>query len=136
MIIVTCNGCFDGLHPGHLFFLGFSRGQGDVLIVGINSDTYIQRHKRINPIPQLERKQALLDLGFIKEVVIFDEENPIQFISDVKPNIHCTGQEYEGRAVEATICNELGTKIVYVPRIGKWSTTALKDSGQIQKKVI
>ena len=49
--LVTCNGAFDGLHPGHLFYLGFCRGQGDELVVGINGDDYI-RNKKQRELPR------------------------------------------------------------------------------------
>ena len=135
MIVVTCNGCFDGLHAGHLFFLGFSRAQGDILIVGINSDDYIRRHKRTNFVPAIERKKALMELGVVQDVVIFDEENPIHFITEISPDVHCTGKEYEWNAVEEPICKKMGIRIVYVPRVGKWSTTALKGSGQYEQDI-
>ena len=135
MTIVTCNGCFDGLHPGHMFFLGFCRAQGDFLIVGINSDRYLREHKRQNFLPAEERKKALLELGFIEAVVIFDEEGPCRFISNVNPQVHCTGEEYRGRAVEEPLCREKGIRLVYVPRVGKWSSTALKGSGKYEQDI-
>lgn len=126
MSIVTCNGCFNGIHPGHLFFLGFARGQGDELVVGINSDEYIRCKKGYDPIPEARRIKDLMDLAFIREVVVFNEPDPREFIRRVCPNAHCTGAEYSnGTCVEEGVCRELGIRLVYIPRIGNWSTRAL-----------
>ena len=125
--IVTCNGCFDSLHPGHLFFLGFCRGQGDELYVGINSDDYIRNKKQREPVPEEKRRAALMELGFITGVTVFREPNPCQFIQSIKPQVHCTGEEYQnGTCAEAGICASLGIKLVYVPRVGDWSSTSLR----------
>lgn len=123
MRYVTCNGCFDGLHPGHLFFLGYCLAQGDRLIVGLNSDDYIKKHKREDPNrTEHERIDDLMNLGFIYMAVVFREDTPIQFIRNTKPDVHCNGEEYGEDCVEAKICAEIGAKLVLVPRIGGWST--------------
>ena len=124
---VTCNGCFDGLHPGHMFFLGYCLAQGDELVVGINSDIYIMRKKRPKPFyAQEERKQQLLDLGFVSKVVIFGEDNPISFIEAERPHIHCTGAEYIDSCVEAETVMSVGADLVFVPRVGKWASSNAK----------
>lgn len=136
--IVTCNGCFDGIHPGHLFFLGFCKAQGDDLIVGINSDDYIIKHKRESPLySEKQRVSSLVSLGFIKDVVVFHEETPIEFIRNSNTNIHCNGEEYGKDCVESKIISEIGAKLVLVPRIPIWSTTDLKDdSSEIVNKTM
>ena len=126
MILVTCNGCFDGLHPGHMYYLGYCQAQGDELVVGINCDEYIRMHKVRDPIPEQERVAALMALGFIKDVVVFKESEPSAFIRRVKPNVNCVGVEYQGEAPEEKICQELGIKMVYVPRVGDWSSTKMR----------
>ena len=124
--LVTTNGCFDSipLHAGHMFFLGFCKACAKKLIIGLNSDEHIRHYKRPNPIPVEIRKQALLELGFIDEIVIFDEPDPINFIKLVKPNAHCVGAEYQGDlCVERRYCVENGIVIVEIPRVGKWSSS-------------
>lgn len=128
-ILVTCNGCFDGLHPGHVFFLSFCRDYGDRLIVGINCDDYVLKKKRI-PIPQDERAYALRSLGFIDKVVIFNEDSPCEFIKKYKPDIHCIGEEYKDSAVELPLCMEMGIKVVFVPRVGTWSSTSIRGKSE------
>jgi len=126
MITVTCNGCFDGLHPGHLFYLGYCRAQGDRLVVGINSDEYIANKKRTKPyFDAKQRKEVLLALNIAEDVIVFDEPNPNEFIRKVHPQVHCTGEEYGYECAESVICNELGIKLVLVPRTAIWSTGSL-----------
>lgn len=132
-IVVTTNGCFDGLHAGHFFFLGYCLAQGSTLIVGINSDEYIIKHKRPNPIPQDIRKQELLNIGCISKIVIFNEDNPIEFLKQEKPQIHCIGKEYEGIAIEEPYCNNNGIKLIYIPRLMKYSSSLIKGNYIINK---
>ena len=125
---VAANGCFDGLHPGHMFYLGFCCAQGDKLYIGINCDEYMRRKKRSNFIPAEERKKSLLDLGFIEEVIIYDEDSACEFIKTVSPDIYCTGEEYREKTMEVKLCKDMGIKVVYIRRIGKWSSTLLRNN--------
>jgi len=124
MITVTCNGCFDKLHSGHFFFLGYCLSRGDELVVGINSDNYIRKNKRSTPHRSEEqRRDDLLSLCFIKDVIIFSEPDPIEFIKSVSPHVHCTGAEYVSSCKEEVTCRELGIELVFVPRIGEWASS-------------
>jgi len=128
MNIVTCNGCFDGLHPGHLFFLGYCRALGDKLIIGINHDDHIRQTKGREPFYTAEeRMKALMNLDFVSDVIIFKERIPNKFIKDVNPDVHCTGEEYGWDCPESPICKELGIKLVLIPRIRFWSTSKLDE---------
>lgn len=123
MIVVTANGCFDNLHDGHVYFLSFCLRQGDKLVVGINTDEYICRKKTMNMVSAEKRKQELLNLGFVDEVIIFPEDDPCNFIAKVNPQIHCIGMEYKGKAIEENFCKSRGIEIVYVPRVGGWASS-------------
>ena len=121
--IVTCNGCFDGLHAGHLFLLGFAKGQcrpQDKLIVLINSDEYIKKNKRPNPQPALKRASALLAVEVVHDVSVFTSDNACEMLQELKPRIHCVGEEYKDGCPEIDLCAEIGTKVVFVPRVGVW----------------
>ena len=131
MTTVTVNGCFCPLHCGHLFLLGFAWGQGEQLVVGINSDEYIRSVKKYEPIPEAERIAYLMRLGCVSRVVVFNENDPREFIRSVHPYIHCIGVEYKGRAVEEPLCQELGIRIAYVPRVGNWSSTSLRNGSGV-----
>lgn len=128
-IRVTVNGCFDGLHPGHLFMLGYALAQGTELVVGINSDEYIQRHKGKVMVTASDRVAALRMLGFIAHVVVFVEDTPIEFLKIVRPEVHCTGMEYAraGKCAEAAWCKDNAVRLVFVPRVGNWSSTQMRN---------
>jgi D-beta-D-heptose 7-phosphate kinase/D-beta-D-heptose 1-phosphate adenosyltransferase len=125
MKTVFCNGCFSHLHSGHLFYLGFARGQGDSLIVGINSDRYIKSKKGYNPIPEDERRNEIMDLGFVKAVYVFDEANACPLINMIRPDVHCISEEYGTNCPEYVLCQALEIRVAFIPRIGKWSTRAI-----------
>ncbi len=127
MITVTCNGCFDGLHPGHLFYLGYCAARGDRLVVGINDDAYLRRKKREPHFTTAERSEMLLRLGCVSEVRVFTEDDPCDFLRGVQPQVHCTGGEYGPDCTEATLCRSLGIRLVLIPRLPHWSTTHLPD---------
>jgi len=126
--LVTCNGCFDGLHPGHLFFLGFCRALGDKLIVGINHDDYVCKAKHRDPYySQEERSKALMNLGFVDQVIVFEEDTPNEMLLRVNPDIHCTGEEYGENCPESEVCKKIWAELVLVPRINFWSTSHLDE---------
>ena len=126
MRVVTCNGCFETLHPGHLFFLGYCLSRGSDLVVGINSDEYIRRVKCREPVPEPVRVKALMDLGCVTDVVVYSEDDPCEFIQSVNPDVHCIGEEYRGMAPELPLLESLSVEVVYVPRVGVWSSTAVR----------
>lgn len=122
----TCNGCFELLHPGHLFYLGYCTAQGDRLVIGLNSDAYIRRKKNRSPcVNEGQRREILLDLGIASSVIVFEENDPSEFLRIVRPDIHCIGEEYRGVAPELEVCQDIGIRVAYVPRIGSWSTTRM-----------
>lgn len=95
--IVFTNGCFDILHPGHIDLLSRARRLGTKLIVGINSDASVKAIKgRNRPINnQDERREVLLGLRSVDEVVIFDELTPENLIKLIKPDILVKGGDWQ-----------------------------------------
>ena len=96
-VVVTTNGCFDVLHLGHLRYLQVARQQGDVLVVGVNSDSSVRELKgESRPlIPDVERAEMLGGLECVDYVVIFPELTPIELLAELKPNIHVKGGDYK-----------------------------------------
>jgi len=90
IVIVTTNGAFDILHAGHAKSMELAKSFGNVLIVGLNSDSSIQQYKsKDRPIiPQKYRAQMLAALAAVDYVTIFDETTSIEFVKSIKPNIH------------------------------------------------
>lgn len=95
--VVFTNGCFDILHVGHLRYLEQAREQGDILVVGVNSDASVKRLKGpTRPInSELDRAEMLAGLKAVDYTVIFTEDTPVEIIEELKPSIHVKGGDYK-----------------------------------------
>lgn len=95
--VVFTNGCFDLLHAGHVTYLEQARSKGEVLVVGINTDSSIQKLKGKNrPIVPLKYRMRLLAaLSCVDYVVAFNEETPLNLIQKLKPDVLVKGADYE-----------------------------------------
>src|SRR3954462_9805267 len=87
--IVFTNGCFDILHLGHIDYLSKAADEGDVLIVGVNSDKSTKELKGpLRPINNEEQRSMIIaSLHFVTAVVIFDEATPYELIKKVQPDV-------------------------------------------------
>ena len=99
--IVFTNGCFDILHIGHLKYLEKARSFGDILIVGVNSDSSVKRLKgEKRPInSQDDRAYILGAFECVDYVVLFDEDTPYNLIRTIAPDILVKGADYQGKEV-------------------------------------
>ena len=104
--IVFTNGCFDLLHLGHIDYLAKARDLGDRLVVGLNTDTSVQRIKGPSrPVKdELSRAYILASMQFIDAVILFDEPSPIDLISWLKPDVLVKGGDY---TIEGIVGHEL-----------------------------
>ena len=128
--IVFTNGCFDIFHVGHLRYLKESSKYGDILVVGVNSDSSIKRLKgEKRPIvPQEERMELLSSLSFVSYVVPFDEDTPYEIIKKISPDIITKGGDYNpDNVVGKDIVEGKGGKVVICPLIENKSTTNIID---------
>ena len=126
--IVFTNGCFDLLNLHHLKHLQYSKNLGDILIVGLNSDSSVKKIKgdKRPIVSQEERVGILVALGCVDYVVIFQEQTPCQLIEAIKPDIHTKGRDYKIKELpEAKIVKSYGGKIVLTPLFQGTSTTNL-----------
>jgi len=124
--LVFTNGCFDILHIGHVRYLEEAKSLGDVLIVGINSDrsTKIQKGPGRPLINQDERAKIVSSLYSVDYAIIFDEDTPIQLISELEPDIHVKGGDYKIQNLpEYDVVNSYGGKIQILSYINGKSTT-------------
>lgn len=105
--VVFTNGVFDLLHIGHITYLAKASELGDKLIIGLNSDSSVKRIKGDDrPVNDQNSRAALLAaLFFVDGIVLFDEDTPINLISNLLPDILVKGADY---AVE----NIIGAKEV------------------------
>ena len=94
--IVFTNGCFDLLHPGHIRYLEKARGEGDLLVVALNSDSSIRKIKGPGrPIQtEDERSEVIAGLQCVNFVTLFDEETPYEIIEEMLPNILVKGGDW------------------------------------------
>jgi D-beta-D-heptose 7-phosphate kinase/D-beta-D-heptose 1-phosphate adenosyltransferase len=94
--IVFTNGCFDILHSAHIKLFQYSKSQGNILVVGLNSDESIKRLKGPErPINNIEERTSILSLfNFIDYIIIFDEDTPYNIIKLLQPDIIVKGGDY------------------------------------------
>jgi D-beta-D-heptose 7-phosphate kinase/D-beta-D-heptose 1-phosphate adenosyltransferase len=99
--IVFTNGVFDLLHPGHVRYLQAARREGDVLVVGLNSDRSVRANKGPSrPImPERERAEVLGALACVDAVVVFDEETPAVIIERLQPDVLVKGADWAEDAI-------------------------------------
>lgn len=124
--IVTTNGVFDILHIGHIRYLQEAKRLGDVLIVAINSDFSTKQIKdQKRPLNnEKDRAETLAALECVDYVTIFDEENPIKVLEQIKPNIHVKGGDYDmKRIIEKDTVEENKGEVKLIPKVGGYSTT-------------
>lgn len=125
--IVFTNGCFDVLHPGHIYCLMEASLRGDFLIVGINSDDSVRRLKGANRpiISEDERALMLAALACVDAVVIFEEDTPVSLIRLLRPDIHIKGGDYAEKQIpEREEVESYGGKVEFVELRPGWSTTS------------
>ena len=127
--IVFTNGCFDILHVGHVRYLKEAKALGDILILGLNSDSSVKSLKGSNrPINnESDRAEVLRALKSIDYVVIFDEKTAENIVGEVKPDIYAKGGDYSIDTLpEAKIVAEHGGKTVLLQLVdGKSSTNII-----------
>ncbi len=126
--IVTVNGSFDLLHPGHLILLSEAKKQGDVLFVGINTDCSVKQYKgESRPIiPEDERIAMLGGLAAVDFIVpIPESEAGREILLTVHPNVHVNGSEYGEPEtwVEWPAISEVGATPYKVTRQPNLATT-------------
>ena len=94
--IVLANGCFDLFHVGHIRYLRESAGQGDILVVALNSDSSVRALKGAGrPIlSQRERADVLAAFEFVDYITIFREPNVEKVLLALKPDVHSKGSDY------------------------------------------
>jgi D-beta-D-heptose 7-phosphate kinase/D-beta-D-heptose 1-phosphate adenosyltransferase len=126
--IVFTNGCFDIIHLGHVKYFQFAKQQGDLLVVGVNSDSGIRRLKgeKRPLITELDRMGVLEELESIDYLVMFDEDTPIKLIEAIKPDVLVKGADYtKDKVVGADFVESCGGKVAFAPLIDGRSTSSV-----------
>lgn len=126
--IVFTNGVFDILHLGHLIYLEEAKELGDILVVGVNSDSSVKVNKGDRRPINSEKNRAFVLLGtkFVDYTVIFDEKTPEILLDLLKPNIHVKGGDYRKEELpETAIVERNGGKVKILSFIDNISTTSI-----------
>lgn len=131
MKIVFTNGCFDLIHPGHIYSLYKAWQEGDILVVGLNSDTSVRALKgETRPIfSEKERAETLSALSFVDYIAIFSELTPLAMILTLRPHILVKGGDYTPEDVVGRKEVEAdGGKLVLIPELPGYSTTKIIEA--------
>jgi rfaE bifunctional protein nucleotidyltransferase chain/domain len=109
--IAFANGCFDLLHVGHIRYLEGARKEGDVLVVGVNSDRTVRELKGAGrPLLAAQaRAEMVAALESADYVVVFDEPTVAKLLRELRPDVHCKGTDYTEETVpEREVMKSLG----------------------------
>jgi D-beta-D-heptose 7-phosphate kinase/D-beta-D-heptose 1-phosphate adenosyltransferase len=130
--IVFTNGCFDVLHVGHAELLAEARSLGDVLIVGLNTDSSTRRLKPGRPINvEGDRAHLLGALESVDYVVLFDEDTPYELVASLQPDVIVKGGDYtDEEIVGADLVLARGGAVHIVPLVEGYSTTSLAEAAR------
>ncbi len=126
--VVFTNGCFDILHLGHVDYLEKARSMGDRLVIGLNTDSSVNRFKGPDrPIQdQNSRARILASLQFVDLVVFFDEDTPLALISELLPDILVKGSDYLAEnIVGAEVVQKNGGVVKTIDFVSGYSTSRL-----------
>ena len=126
--VVFTNGCFDLLHAGHVRLLEAARAQGDLLVVGLNSDASVRRLKGPSRpvLPEGERAEALRALEAVDRVVLYEQDTPLETLQALLPDVLVKGADWApGTIVGADVVEAAGGRVVRVELLAGRSTTGL-----------
>jgi D-glycero-beta-D-manno-heptose 1-phosphate adenylyltransferase len=129
--IMLANGCFDTLHVGHIRYLEGARKEGDILIVGVNSDASVCALKgpRRPILREAARASLVAALRSVDYVVLFDDANVEALLDYLRPDVHAKGTDYTADNVpERATSARLGIRVAIVGDAKNHSTRELLDA--------
>lgn len=122
--VVFTNGCFDILHRGHVEYLQKAKELGDLLVLGLNSDSSVKRLKgESRPINNEKDRAIILSaLECVDYIIIFYEDTPLELIKNLKPDILVKGGDYK---IENVVGREYAKETVLIDFVDGYSTTKI-----------
>jgi len=129
--VVFANGCFDTLHVGHVRYLAGARQEADLLVVGVNSDSSVEKLKGAGRPILNERARATLVAAQrdVDYVIIFPDANVESLLEEFRPDVHAKGTDYTLESVpERAVATRLGIRVAIVGDPKDHSTRAFIES--------
>ena len=129
--VVFTNGCFDLIHAGHVDYLSKAKALGDVLVVGLNSDTSVRRIKGDKRPILYEKERAFIisNLKPVNYVTIFEEDTPAQLIQELIPDILVKGADWPiDKIIGKDIVEANGGEVRTIEFINNQSTSKIIKS--------
>lgn len=125
--VVTTNGCFDLVHAGHIETLTFAKQQGDILVVGVDTDEHVAQMKgTARPIIPLAYRMLVLSALRPVDVVV-PIDNVMDFLSCVRPDVHVKGGDYLAETLpEYDLVRRLGGRTEIAPHVPGLSTSNIE----------
>ena len=127
--VVFTNGVFDVLHRGHASYLAQARSLGGSLVVALNSDASARRLGKGPDRPlnnELDRAALMAALESVSLVTWFDEDTPLELITELRPDVLVKGGDYDMRKLaETQVVESYGGRAQAIPFVDGYSTTAL-----------
>lgn len=126
--IVFTNGCFDILHAGHVRYLTTAKKQGDILVLGLNSDISVKiiKGEKRPVINQEQRAEVLAGLSCVDYITFFNEPDPLELIKTLKPDVLVKGADWEEKdIIGADFVKSLGGRVERIVVVPGTSTTAI-----------
>lgn len=126
--IVFTNGCFDLLHYGHAKYLEIAKSKGDILIVGVNSDSSVKIIKgdRRPIVGERDRLNLIASLESVDFAVMFNQATPLELIKKIRPNIIIKGADWaEDEIVGGSFVKSYGGRVLTIKLVKGLSTTNL-----------
>jgi len=126
--IVFTNGCFDILHIGHVRYLQRAKSEGDILVIGLNSDRSVRIIKGAKRpvISEGQRAEVLASVAFVDYIILFDEPDPSGLIAAIAPDVLVKGADWaEEEIVGADGVKAAGGRVVRVPVVPDVSTSQI-----------
>ncbi|MCZ2075935.1 MAG: adenylyltransferase/cytidyltransferase family protein [Bryobacteraceae bacterium] len=128
-VVVFTNGCYDILHPGHIRLLEAAKTLGDLLVLGLNSDSSVSRLKGPGRplIRERDRAEMAAALSAVDAVTLFDEDTPRELISRLLPDILVKGADWSHWIAGREEVEAAGGKVLALPLEAGYSTTGIVE---------
>ena len=114
--IVLCHGVFDLLHIGHIKHFNYAKTLGDVLVVSVTSDEFVNKGPNRPAFKVQHRIEAIAALDVVDYVIISSNPTAVKIINEIKPNIYCKGQDYLNKKND--ISGEIRNEINAIKKVG------------------